>query len=74
MPALGAKNGLLPISAKLSNGISISPSAAIQAVNTVPCFSRSHFFATAPAATIGAVNRADARPPPRGSRRPYLRQ
>ena len=31
-------------------------------------------FATAPAATVGAVSRADARPPPRGSRRPYLRQ
>ena len=30
--------------------------------------------ATAPAATIGAVSRADERPPPRGSRMPYFFQ
>jgi hypothetical protein len=34
----------------------------------------SHFLATAPAATMGAVRRADERPPPRGSRRPYFVQ
>jgi hypothetical protein len=34
--------------------------------------SRSHLRATAPAATVGAVSRADARPPPRGSRSAVL--
>ena len=34
----------------------------------------SHFLAMAPAATVGAVSRADERPPPRGSRTPNLRQ
>ena len=33
---------------------------------------RSSARLTAPAATIAAVSRAEARPPPRGSRRPYL--
>ena len=40
--------------------------------SVVPCCCCSHLRATAPAPTIGAVRRADARPPPRGSRRPYL--
>ena len=35
---------------------------------------RSSARLTAPAATAGAVNRAEDRPPPRGSRMPYLRR
>ena len=49
-----------------------TPICAMQPRNCVPYFSSNHFLATAPAATIGAVSRADERPPPRGSRRPYL--
>jgi hypothetical protein len=39
---------------------------------TMPYFSLSHFLAMAPAPTMGAVSRADERPPPRGSRKPYF--
>ena len=52
----------------------MSPICVMQPRNTVPYFSTSHFLATAPAATIGAVSRADERPPPRGSRMPYFFQ
>ena len=51
-----------------------TPKADIQPLMRVPCCCASHFRATAPAATMGAVRRAEERPPPRGSRRPYLRQ
>jgi hypothetical protein len=51
-----------------------SPTCVMQPRNVVPYFSRSHLRATAPAATVGAVSRADERPPPRGSRMPNLRQ
>jgi hypothetical protein len=47
-----------------------SPICVMQPRNTVPYFSNSHFLATAPAATMGAVSRALERPPPRGSRMP----
>ena len=49
-----------------------TPICCMQPRNTMPCCRASHFFATAPAATMGAVSRADERPPPRGSRRPYF--
>jgi len=49
-----------------------TPICCMQPRNSVPCCSRSHFLATAPAATMGAVRRAEERPPPRGSRRPYF--
>jgi hypothetical protein len=74
MPALGAKKGFSGICAASSKGISISPSWLIQPLKVVPYCAFSHLRATAPAATVGAVSRADERPPPRGSRRPYLRQ
>ena len=74
MAASGAKNGLSGICASSTNGMAMSPSWLIQPTNVMPRCSLSHLRATAPAATIGAVRRADERPPPRGSRRPYLRQ
>jgi hypothetical protein len=54
--------------------MAISPICVMQPRNTMPCFSASHFLATAPAATMGAVSRAEERPPPRGSRMPYFFQ
>ncbi len=72
--ALGAKKGLFGICASSSKGMAMSPICVIQPTKRVPCFCASHFFATAPAATVGAVSRAEARPPPRGSRRPYFCQ
>ncbi len=74
MSAFGAKNGFNGIWLSSTNGIAMSPSWLIQPMNVVPQCCASHLRATAPAATIGAVSRADERPPPRGSRRPYLRQ
>ena len=57
-----------------SNGIAISPSWLMQPLNVVPYCCCSHFLAIAAAPTTGAVRRADERPPPRGSRMPYLCQ
>ena len=71
---MGAKKGLFGTCSQLSKGIAMSPICAMQPRNTVPYFSSSHFLATAPAATIGAVSRAEERPPPRGSRMPYFFQ
>ena len=71
---MGAKKGLFGTCSQLSKGITMSPICVMQPRNTVPYFSASHFLATAPAATIGAVRRADERPPPRGSRMPYFFQ
>ena len=70
--ALAAKKGFAPMCSKPSNGIAMSPSCVMWPMKVVPYFSPSHLRATAPAPTIGAVRRADARPPPRGSRTPYL--
>ena len=72
--ALAAKKGLWGTWSIDSKGISISPRWVMWPEKVVPNFSRSHLRATAPAATIGAVRRADERSPPRGSRKPYLRQ
>jgi len=69
---LGAKKGLPSTSSQDTKGISIGPSAPMQARMTMPWRSFSHFFAIAPAATRTAVSRADERPPPRWSRRPYF--
>ena len=70
--ALAAKNGLLAMCSWPSNGMTISPICDRWATKRVPCCCFSHFRAIAAAATVGAVRRADARPPPRGSRKPYL--
>ena len=51
-----------------------TPICVMQPRNTMPYFCASHFLATAPAATVGAVRRAEERPPPRGSRMPYFCQ
>ena len=69
-----AKNGLFGTCSSDSNGMASSPSCDMCPVKLTPWCSRSHFLATAPAPTIGAVRRAELRPPPRGSRRPYLCQ
>ena len=69
--ALAAKNGLSATWCQPSKGIAMSPIALRWPKKLVPQCSRSHFFAIAAAPTAGAVSRADARPPPRGSRRPY---
>ena len=46
-------------------GIVFEPISARQPRTTTPNFSCSHFRAIAPAATVGAVRRAEERPPPR---------
>ena len=59
--ALAAKNRLPAMCCSPSKGISMSPICVIQPVKRVPNCSFSHFFATAPAPTMGAVRRADER-------------
>ena len=68
------RTGCSSTSAQRRTGSRCRRSAACSRAPGCRSCSRSHFLATAPAATIGAVSRADERPPPRGSRRPYLRQ
>ena len=72
--ASAAKNGLLFTSSQLANGMIFSPIWVMWPRMTMPNCSASHFLAIAPAATRTAVSRADERPPPRGSRMPYLCQ
>ena len=73
--ALAAKNGLFgDVLDALERNLDRRRSASCGRRSVVPCCSRSHLRAIAPAPTVGAVSRADARPPPRGSRRPYLWQ
>src|SRR3990167_8401728 len=57
--ATGAKKGLLGTWSQLSKPTATSPTCVMQAWNVVPYFSFSHFLATAPAATVGAVRRAE---------------
>ena len=71
--ALAAKNGLFGTCSMPSNGIAIVPICVMWPAKVTPTCSRSHLRAIAAAPTAGAVSRAEARPPPRGSRRPYLR-
>ena len=52
----------------------IRPDPARQAAHAHPCCSASHFLAITAAATRMVVSRAELRPPPRGSRMPYLCQ
>ena len=54
--------------------MAMSPICCMQPRKTVPYCCASHFLATAPAATIGAVRRAEARPPPRGIAQAVLLQ
>ena len=70
--ALGAKKGFWCTCSQPSKAMSMSPSALMPPRKPMPCCSASHLRATAPAPTMGAVRRAELRPPPRGSRRPYL--
>jgi hypothetical protein len=56
----------------LTKGISIGPELAHPAADRDAVALASHLRAIAPAATRTAVSRADERPPPRWSRKPYF--
>ena len=71
---LAAKKGLSATWDQSSKGTAMSPSWLMQPMNSVPYCCLSHSLAIAAAPTTGAVRRADERPPPRGSRTPYLCQ
>ena len=64
------KNGLLSTAVQSLTSSGIPPKLTRQARIFIFRFSSSHFLATAPAATVGAVRRAELLPPPRGSRIP----
>lgn len=62
---LAAKKGFSPINSSPSKAMVFSPTCVTQQTISVPKRSRSHFLATAPAATRAAVSRAELLPPPR---------
>src|SRR5207244_4560043 len=65
----GVQTCALPISSQDLNAILFGPSCARCPRTSTLYRSRSHFLAIAPAATRIMVSRAEARPPPRRSRR-----
>ena len=73
MPAGSGHDSALPAATLQSIAAGTSaPTCATHARTVTPCRPASQRFAITPAATRIVVSRAELRPPPRGSRTPYL--